>query len=142
MSYSVAQPLSRPLHPAHAFFLAAAFTPFLGAAISDYAYSKSFQIQWLNFSNWLIAGALVFGAVALLCASMDLTRAERRTGRASVYFLLVLAMWVLGLINAFVHAGDAWATMPMGLVLSVIVTLLAAAAVWIAFAGLRAGGAT
>ena len=35
---------------------------------------------------------------------------------------------------------DAWASMPSGLILSVIVTLLACAATWIGFTNLRSGG--
>ena len=57
-----------------------------------------------------------------------------------MYFLLLLATWVLGFINALEHAKDAWATMPQGLVLSVIVTLLACAATWIGLSNLRDGG--
>jgi uncharacterized membrane protein len=46
-------------------------------------------------------------------------------------------MWVLGFVNALVHAKDAWATMPEGLYLSVITTLLALVAAWIGYSGFR-----
>ena len=92
---------------------------FLGALLSDFAYSSSYQIQWINFASWLIAGGLVFGGLALLWALIDLLRADRRGAARCVYFLLLLATWVLGFINALVHAKDAWATMPAGLILSV-----------------------
>lgn len=46
-------------------------------------------------------------------------------------------MWVLGFINALVHAKDAWATMPEGLYLSAVTTLLALAAAWIGYSGFR-----
>ena len=125
------------LHPAQAFFLATAFAPFLGAVLSDYAYTRTYQVQWLNFSSWLIAGALVFAAIALVCALVDLARG----GRSWLYFLLLLVTWVLGFINALIHARDAWATMPTGFFLSLVVVLLAGKATWLGFAGLRAGGA-
>ena len=128
------------LHPVHAVLLAGTIPLFLGATLSDIAYSSSYQVQWTNFASWLIAGGLVFGGLALLCAVIDLFRADRG-GRRLVYILLLLAAWILGFINALIHARDAWASMPTGLILSGIVTVLACAATWVGFSGLRAGGA-
>lgn len=129
------------IHPFHAVMLAGTVPLFLGALLSDYAYSTTYQIQWSNFASWLIVGALLFGAVALLCAIIDLFRADRRGARAVTYAVVLLATWVLGFINALIHAKDAWAAMPTGLVLSVIVAVLACVATWIGFSSLRAGGA-
>ena len=53
---------------------------------------------------------------------------------------LILAFLMQGLVNAFEHAKDAWAVMPSGLVLSVIVTALAAVAAWTGLSNLRSGG--
>ncbi|MBX8510481.1 hypothetical protein K5D34_12410 [Pseudomonas cichorii] len=127
--------------PLHAILLAGTVPLFLGALLSDIAYFKTFQIQWSNFASWLIAGGLVFCGLALLFALVNLIRAEHKSGRPVVYFLLLLGTWVLGLINAFEHAKDAWAVMPSGLVLSVIVTLLSVVAAWIGLTNLRSGGA-
>jgi uncharacterized membrane protein len=126
--------------PLHAIFLAGTVPLFLGGLLSDIAYYQSYQIQWSNFSAWLIAGALVFCGLALLCALINLVRAEHKGGRPVVYFLLLLVTWVLGLINAFEHAKDAWAVMPSGLILSVIVTALALIAAWVGLTNLRSGG--
>ncbi|MBX8553254.1 hypothetical protein K5D43_02070 [Pseudomonas cichorii] len=127
--------------PLHAILLAGTVPLFLGALLSDIAYFKTFQIQWSNFASWLIAGGLVFCGLALLFALVNLIRAEHKAGRPVVYFLLLLGTWVLGLINAFEHAKDAWAVMPSGLVLSVIVTLMSVVAAWIGLTNLRSGGA-
>ena len=140
MTTTVDRTYPRTLHPVHAILLAGTIPLFLGATLSDIAYAASYQIQWSNFASWLIAGALVFNGLALLCAIIGLFRADRREGRAVVYVLLLLATWVLGFINALVHARDAWAMMPTGLVLSVIVTLLACAATCAGFCGPRMGG--
>ena len=96
------------------------------------------QIQWANFSSWLIAGGLLGGGFALLWALVDLIR-FRRAGspRALIYFVLLLVMFVLGFVNALVHAKDAWATMPESLYLSAVTTLLALAAAWIGYSGFR-----
>lgn len=129
------------LHPLNAVLLAGALALFLGALLSDVAYFRSYQIQWNNFSSWLLAGGLVIGAFALLAAVVALFR-NRSRAWPGAYVLLLLAVWILGFIDALVHARDAFATMPAALVLSVIVVVLACMALWIAFAGMRVGGAS
>ena len=132
----------RGIHPVHAVLLASILPLFLGALLSDWAYSSSYQIQWTNFASWLIAGALVFGGLALVWAVIELLRSdavERRKGL--LYVLVLLAAWILGFVNALVHAKDAWAAMPTGFILSVIVFILAFAAVWLGFSTLRRGDA-
>ena len=126
--------------PLHATLLAGTVPLFLGGLFSDIAYYKTYQIQWSNFAAWLIAGALVFCGLALLFALVNLVRAEHKAGRPVLYFLLLLATFVLGLINAFEHAKDAWAVMPSGLILSVIVTVLAIVSTWTGLTNLRSGG--
>lgn len=127
-------------HPLHAILLAGTVPLFLGALLSDIAYFRTYEIQWSNFSSWLIVGGLVFCGFALLFALVNLVRAAHKKGRPLVYFLLLLLAWVLGFINALEHAKDAWATMPSGLILSVIVTLLVCVAAWIGLSSLRDGG--
>lgn len=110
----------------------------MGALLSDLAYRASFHIQWANFSSWLIAGGLVGGGFALLWALINLfRRGPARKGRLITYFVVLLVMWGLGFVNALVHAKDAWATMPEGLILSAITTLLALAAAWIGYSGFQ-----
>ena len=127
------------LSPLHAVLLAGIVPLFLGVLLCDWAYGSTYEIQWKNFASWLLVGALVYGGVALLWSLIDLVRADRRGGRPLLYFLLLLAAWVLGFINALVHAKDAWASMPAALILSVIVALLAVAATVLGFAPRRAG---
>jgi uncharacterized membrane protein len=125
------------MHPVHAFLIAATVPPFLGAALSDYAYTCTYHVQWSNFSSWLIVGGLVFGGAALVCSLIDLRRADRRGGRFAVSLVLILGICVLGFVNALVHARDAWATMPTGLILSVVVAVLASAATVVGFSTVR-----
>ncbi|MFC0250674.1 DUF2231 domain-containing protein [Massilia consociata] len=128
-----------PPGPLHATLLAGTVPLFLGALLSDIAYYNSYQIQWSNFASWLIAGGLLFCGLALVFALVNLVRAPKKAGRPLVYFLLLLVMFVLGLVNAFEHAKDGWAVMPAGLVLSVVVTLLACVTAWMGL-NLRSGG--
>lgn len=118
----------------HTILIAGSVPLFLGALLSDVAYFQTYQIQWSNFSSWLIAGALVFSGLALLFALVNLVRAGALTGRPLWYFLVLLLTWVLGLFNAFEHAKDAWAAMPSSLVLSVVVMLLICVAAWLGLA--------
>lgn len=68
-------------------------------------------------------------------------RADRRGRRPFVYFVLLLAIFVLGFINALVHAKDAWASMPAALILSIIVSLLVLGATALGFSTLGRGEA-
>lgn len=138
MTTLTAYPVVRP-GPLHGTLLAGTVPLFLGALLSDIAYGQTYQIQWANFASWLIAGALVFCGFALLFALVNLVRAEHKGGRPVAYFLLLLGTWVLGLVNAFQHAKDAYAMMPTGLILSAIVTALAIIATWIGLTNLRSG---
>ena len=129
-----------PPGPLHAILVAGSVSLFLGALLSDFAYYKSYEIQWSNFASWLIAGALLFCGLALLFALVNLATADRKAGQPVWYVLLLAVTWGLGLINAFQHAKDAWAVMPLGLVLSVIVTLLSCVSAWIGLRGPLVGG--
>lgn len=127
------------IHPVHAALLAATVPLFLGALLSDAAYHATYEIQWSNFAAWLLAGAMVFAGPVLLWSLIDLLRARDRRGRPLVYFVLMLVVCAIGLFDCFVHARDAWAVMPDGLILSAIAAALAIAATWVGFSGLRAG---
>lgn len=130
----------RVIHPVHGVFLASTLPLFLGAMLADWAYWSTAEIQWINFAAWLNVGALIFAALALVWALVDFFRADRRRDRSSALYLLVLmATFVVGLIGAMVHAKDAWATMPAGLILSLLAFVLAFVAVWLGFSTLRSG---
>ena len=131
---------SGAIHPLHAIVLAGSFPLFLGAWLSDAAYGSTYEIQWNNFASWLLVGALVLSGVALVCALVDLRHAERRARAGAVYAAVLLAAWVVGLLDAFMHARDAWASMPAGLWMSAVATLLACVATWLGFRSFRYGG--
>lgn len=132
---------SRPVHPVHAVLVASALPLFLGAFLCDWAYSNTYQVQWTNFASWLIAGALVFVGLALLWAVIDALRADDRNRHKWIHVALLAVTFVVGFFTALVHAKDAWAAMPAGLILSIICVLLALAAVWTAFSSHRHGEA-
>ena len=127
----------RPAHnPLHAILLCFPIALFTSALISDIAYLRTAEMQWSNFSAWLIVGALVFGGLAGLWALIDLALSWRTPARrAAVIHLAALALaWVLGLINAFKHSQDAWSSVgAFGLTLSILSTVLILIAGWLAY---------
>src|SRR5690606_29435364 len=133
LAVTVERRYSQAIRPLHSVLLAGAVPLFVGAALSDVAYASSDQIQATKLASWLIVGGLVFAGVALLFAIADLFRAERRARGIGLYVGVLLLTWVAGFLNALVHARDAWASMPTGLALSVVVAALACVATWIGF---------
>jgi uncharacterized membrane protein len=131
--------VQRPVHALHAVLLAGTVPLFLGVLLNDLAYSSSYQIQWKNFASWLLVGGLAFGGLTLLWAIIDTIRSVVRTTGQRVYVSLLLVLWVAGFIDALVHAGDAWASMPAAPIVSAIVAALAIAATWMGFTHFRRG---
>lgn len=122
----------------HAVIATAALPLFAGALLTDWAYHRSHQVQWLNFSSWLIAGGLLLSGLALLwavAARLFARTPGHRPGPADL--LLLGTAFLIGFWNALVHARDGWATMPTGLALSAVVLVLATVASAIGLAALR-----
>lgn len=141
MTSAVARHSGTTLHPLHAFFLAGMVPLFIGVLLNDYAYWSSYELQWKNFASWMLIGALVFNGLAMLGSILSLVRADKRMGTPMAYFLLLLVTFVLGILNSFIHAKDVWASMPTGLILSVITVILACIATWIGLTSWRIRGA-
>lgn len=140
MATTNARRASPSLHPVLVTLLAFPVPLFFGALLSDWAYSSTYHVQWINFASWLIAGALVFSGFALLWSVIESMRADRSHGGSKWLLVgLAAATFVLGFVNAVIHAKDGWAAMPGGLILSIIVTILAVATLWVAFSSSRRG---
>lgn len=124
------------LRPLHGIILAFPISLFSASLATDIAYLRTAEIQWTNFSAWLIVGALVFGGLAMAWGLVSWFLGRGRPGgkmRLS-YLGAVALMWILGLINAFKHSQDAWSSVgAFGLTLSILCTVLALAAGAIAY---------
>ncbi|RZJ00708.1 MAG: hypothetical protein EON90_06160 [Brevundimonas sp.] len=125
-------------HPLHALLLSFPIALFTSAVVSDIAYLKTSEVQWTNFSQWLISGGLVFGGLivawALIALIVHLRSPSR--GRRILYLGVVVVMWLVGLLNAFKHSQDGWSSVGgFGLTLSAITAVLALIAGVIAFSG-------
>lgn len=126
-----------PLHRLRTLLVAGGLPLFLGVLLCDIAYANSNQVQWKNFASWLNAGALLLSGLALLWAVIGLIGADRGRRSSVLCAALLLVGWVLGFVNSLVHAKDAGATLPEGLVLAVLVFALVAAASWLGLAADR-----
>jgi uncharacterized membrane protein len=101
---------------------------FVGTLLTDLSYLCSGgNLLWLNFSSWLLAAGLLFGALAGIFILIDAVR-----GAVSwLAFVLLLAAWVVELINSLIHARDGWtAVAGLGLILSIIGAVLVLVAGW------------
>ncbi|WP_037543840.1 DUF2231 domain-containing protein [Sphingobium sp. 10 DY56-G10] len=135
-----APPRLRPLlHPLHGLLLAWPVAMFPAALASDITYLNSAEIQWTNFSAWLITGGLLGGGFALIWSIVALLRRKGSArSRLAIISVLLLMMMIAGLINAFQHSRDGWSSVgTTGLILSIISSILAVAAGWIAYAAYR-----
>ena len=119
------------LHPIHSILIAFPVALFPGALAADVTYLNSSEIQWSNFAAWLIAGALVFTGLSL---AWTLVRIAMRRAGGRWLAAMLAALFVIGLVNAFQHSHDGWSSVgTTGLALSLISTVLALAAGWIAY---------
>lgn len=126
----------RAPHPVHAILLAFPIALFSSAVVTDIAYLRTAELQWTNFSAWLISGALLFGGLVLAWGLISLVLGWRGAERIrrGIYAGLLALMWVLGLINIFKHSQDGWSSVEtFGLVLSILCALLALGAGVLAF---------
>ena len=104
---------------------------FIGAVLTDIAYSAGAFLMWLHFSEWLIAAGLVFGALAALALLIEFFASRAiRTGLGWAHLVLFYGALIVELFNAFHHSIDGWtAVAPTGMTLSIIGAILALAAV-------------
>src|SRR5215467_12882708 len=105
---------------------------FIGALLTDIAYSASAFLMWLHFSEWLIAAGLALGALAALVLLVEFfsSRAIRTGPFGWGHLVLFYVALIVELFNAFVHTEDGWtAVAPTGMALSIIGTILSVAAV-------------
>ena len=112
--------------PFHAMLVPFPIVCFTGAMLTDITYINSPQVQWANFSEWLLAFGLIMGVLAAIFGLVDFLAAGRARPRIGWVHLLGNAIvLVLALFNNLVHSRDGWTgVVPTGLTLSVITVLL------------------
>ena len=106
------------LYPLLAAVPSACFT---GALVTDIAYWKSANMQWANFSAWLLAAGLLIAVFSILVGLIDfiMDRRVRALDIAWWYAAGNALAVILAIVNSFVHSRDAYTSVvPDGLILS------------------------
>lgn len=119
--------------PIHAMLGQFPFVCFIGALVTDIVYSRSPDIQWANFSAWLLFFGLAFGVLAAIAGIVDFARHRNVREQAPAWphsignaVVLLLALW-----NNFVHSRDAWTSVvPTGLILSALTVIVMLVTAW------------
>lgn len=125
------RPASVTVFPFYAILIGFIVPFALGAMLSDWRYTLTYEIQWLNMADWMVTGSLIGGVLAFAWLSVrTLLQRRWRDRPSSVALLLLLAFLLLQFVNALVHAKDHYATMPAGMILSILATLLAVVAAY------------
>jgi uncharacterized membrane protein len=106
---------------------------FTGALVTDVAYWKTANMQWANFSAWLLAAGLVVAVFAVLVGLIDFI-ADRRVRALDIAWFYAAGNGVavvLAIVNSFVHSRDAWTSVvPAGLILSSVTVLVLLVTGW------------
>jgi uncharacterized membrane protein len=121
-------------HPLHPMLVPFPIVCFIGALTTDIAYYASANVQWSNFSIWLITAGLVLGGFAALTGIIDYAgdRRVRAARPATPHMIINISVFVIEIFNAFVHSRDGWtAVVPTGLALSIISVVLLGVSAWL-----------
>ncbi len=99
---------------------------FTGAVIADVSYVRDSDIQWSNFSSWLLAFGIIFLGFAIVVSTIRFLSSLTRKRRLAdwLFGLTILSAAVAGLFDNFVHSHDGWTSVwPTGLMLSAMAAL-------------------
>jgi uncharacterized membrane protein len=131
-AYSSAHRRADTVHPIHGMLGAYPLALFTGALVTDIAYAETAQMQWANFSVWMIAGGVIMGVLAAIAGIVDaLVSRHKRRAANRLHSVLTIVTFVFAIINGFVHSRDAWTSVvPTGLILSAITAVLVLITSW------------
>jgi len=121
-------------HPIHPMLVPFPIVCFVGALCTDIAYARTADLQWANFSAWLLAVGVVMAVLAAIAGLIDFfanprVRAHRAAWLHGMGNGLVL---LLAVFNNLVHSRDGWTSVvPAGLVLSALTVALMLVTGWL-----------
>jgi len=131
---STAQIASHPIHP---MLVPIPIACFVGALLTDVAYTVTAEVMWANFSAWLLVVGVIFGVLAAIAGLIDFltNRIVREQAPAWPHLLGNAVALILAFFNALIHTRDAWTSVwPLGLVLSVLTVLILPVTGWLGWA--------
>lgn len=120
-------------HPLHVMLIPIPVTCFIGALVTDIAYACSDNLQWANFSSWLLSVGVIVAALAALFGIIDFLGDGRirRLRAAWIHGLGNVVVLLLALLDTLIHTRDGYTgVMPWGLTLSAIIVLILLVTGW------------
>ncbi|SDC97116.1 DUF2231 domain-containing protein [Bradyrhizobium brasilense] len=124
-------------HPIHPMLVPFPIACFVGTLVTDIAYWQTAEMQWANFSAWLLFAGLIMGGLAAIAGLIDLLSNRLIRGLTYAWFHMVgnVVVLLLALFNAFIHSRDAWTSVvPTGLMLSALTVLVMLCTGWLGWA--------
>jgi uncharacterized membrane protein len=99
---------------------------FVGALIFDILYAVTDNVLWAKGAAWLVLGGLFFAIVPRLInlGHMWIPPRHAVTRIEKVNFWLNLLGIASAIVNAFIHSRDAYAIVPLNVILSTITVAL------------------
>jgi uncharacterized membrane protein len=120
-------------HPIHPMLVPIPIACFVGTLITDIAYALTANMQWANFSAWLLAVGLVVSIFVVIAGLVDFLgdRRIRALRPAWIHGLGNALALALSIVNVFVHSRDGYTSVvPLGLTLSVLVVAILVVTGW------------
>jgi uncharacterized membrane protein len=120
-------------HPIHPMLVPFPIVCFVGTLITDIVYAITADMQWANFSAWLLTAGLVISIFAVIAGLIDALGDTRilRLRPAWIHVAGNVVALALAILDAFVHTRDAYTSVvPEGLILSVLVVLILLVTGW------------
>ena len=120
-------------HPIHPMLVPVPIVCFVGTLITDLAYWRTANMQWANFSVWLLTFGLLVSVLVVIAGLVDFLgdRRIRRLRPAWIHAVGNAVALLLSILNAFVHSRDAYTSVvPTGLTLSAVVVLILLVTGW------------
>jgi len=120
-------------HPLHPMLVPIPVACFVGTLLTDIAYWQTANMQWANFSVWMLTVGLVVALLAVIAGVIDFLGDRRIRDLRAVWIHAVgnaIAL-VLAIVNAFIHSRDAYTSVvPTGLILSALTVLILLVTGW------------
>jgi uncharacterized membrane protein len=120
-------------HPIHPMLVPFPIVCFVGTLISDIVYAVTADMQWANFSAWLLTVGLIVSVFVVIAGLVDALGDPRilRLRPAWIHVFGNVAALALAILDGLVHTRDAYTSVvPQGLILSLLVVLILLVTGW------------
>lgn len=120
-------------HPLRPMLVPFPIVCFVGTLISDIVYAITAEMQWANFSAWLLTVGLIISIFVVIAGLVDALGDTRilRLRPAWIHVGGNVVALALAILNALVHTRDAYTSVvPLGLILSLLVVLILLVTGW------------